>query len=289
VKVIWGILLLAFAVLIINAVLHRRRAKKNDDPVGSIVYHIRQWFRESDEYWRRKQAEREAQRIDAANARHATRESTLATIAPPTSSAQKFSKNHRKKIARDNARESKKIFVPPAYLDEVQFSYRDDAGQQTQRRVSVAAVDEQYFEGYCHMRRATRTFITRRVVGEMTSLQTGEIVRSSIWARQMRRHPANRVIQFGSISKPLSSRTGRRSGWKTAVYFAGFHSKRRDLLEALAEDAGWQVRGGFSKSLDIMVTGTLAGSAQMAQAELDNIEIITEQEFRARVHAVYQE
>ena len=72
---------------------------------------------------------------------------------------------------------------------------------------------------------------------------------------------------------------------ETAVYFAGFQYERRAQLEALAADAGWQLRGGFSKSFYIMVAGTLAGSAQMTQAELGNIEVIAEQEFCARLHA----
>lgn len=286
-EVILGVLAMALlAVLLITALLHRRRAKQAGDPVGSLWYHVQQSQREQEEQRRRKKAKKEEQRIAAANARHDANASASATTAPATSSSARPSKNQSKKIARDNAREARKIATSRQPLDEVQFVYRDQLGKQSQRRVSVAAIDEQYFEGHCHTRHATRTFITRRIVGDITRLTTGEIVRSKTWARQLRRHPHNCAIRFDSFSKPLAGRSDRRGrAWETAVYFVGFHGERRSQLEALAEDAGWQVRGGFSKSLDIMVAGTLAGSAQLAQAELGNIEVITEQEFRARMHA----
>ena len=174
-------------------------------------------------------------------------------------------------------------------VDEIQFSYpmRDGLGYVT-RQVSVWAVDADYLEGYCHARQGKRTFSLRRIRGKVTSLRTGEVQRLGKWASAMRLLPNNRIVTDGASHRPVGINVypvGRanQKQWQTAAYFVGFRDTKRCGLESMARAAGWQVRGGFSVSLDVLIAGPLAGSVQLSKAESMGIDVISESDFIKRI------
>lgn len=108
------------------------------------------------------------------------------------------------------------------------------------------------------------------------------------WAESMRRLPNNGSIFFNAslsvaVGPNKTARKDRQREWQTAAYFVGFRDAKRIELESIAESASWQVRSGFSSSLDILVAGTLAGSKQLKEAESLQIDIISEADFRQRM------
>ena len=174
-------------------------------------------------------------------------------------------------------------------VDEIQFAYpkRDGLGYLT-RKVSVWAVDADYLEGYCHTRQGKRTFSLRHIRGKVTSLRTGEVQRIGRWASAMRLLPNNRIVTDGASHRPVGINVypvGRanQKQWQTAAYFVGFRDTKRCGLESMARAEGWQVRGGFSVSLDILVAGPLAGSVQLSKAESMGIDVISESDFIKRI------
>lgn len=75
-------------------------------------------------------------------------------------------------------------------LDTIRFTYRDSKGDYSDRRVVVNVLDEEYFQGFCLSRNATRTFRLDRIVGDVTSETTGEIAQIWRWVDQIRREQA---------------------------------------------------------------------------------------------------
>jgi hypothetical protein len=69
-------------------------------------------------------------------------------------------------------------------LDEVEFLYLNTKGELKARHVIVHAVDAIYFKGYCLIAQASRTFRIDNVVGDITSLDTGEILDRFVWAEK---------------------------------------------------------------------------------------------------------
>ncbi len=70
-------------------------------------------------------------------------------------------------------------------LDVVRFDYLDRDGDSTRREVEVTAASDEYFEGWCRVRRAMRTFRIDRVDGDIISIATGEIANPFLWAAGM--------------------------------------------------------------------------------------------------------
>lgn len=62
-----------------------------------------------------------------------------------------------------------------AAIDVLKFTYEDQSGNITFRTVDLYGVTDTYMEGLCHSRKAIRTFRFDRVMGSITSLETGEI------------------------------------------------------------------------------------------------------------------
>lgn len=176
-----------------------------------------------------------------------------------------------------------------ADVDEIQFSYPSNQGfGYVTRHVSVWAVDADYLEGHCHARQGKRTFSLRRIRGKVTSLRTGEIQRLGRWASAMRLHPNNRIVTDGAPHRSVSiknypTRKLNRKQWQTSAYFAGFRDDKRCELESMARAAGWQVRKGFSSTLDVLIAGSLVGHVQIGKAELMGIDIISESDFKKEI------
>lgn len=174
-------------------------------------------------------------------------------------------------------------------VDEIQFSYprRDGLGYVI-RKVSVWAVDADYLEGYCHARQGKRTFSLRRIRGKVTSLRTGEVQRIGRWASAMRLLPNNRIVTDGASHRSVGIKVypvgmANQKQWQTAAYFVGFRDAKRCELESIASAAGWQVRTGFSPSLDVLVAGPLAGRMQLSNADAIGIDAISESDFKKRI------
>ncbi|QKY07982.1 hypothetical protein [Janthinobacterium lividum] len=174
-------------------------------------------------------------------------------------------------------------------VDEIQFSYprREGLGYVT-RKVSVWAVDADYLEGYCHARQGKRTFSLLRIRGKVTSLRTGEVQRIGRWASTMRLLPNNRIVTDGATDRPVGIKVypvgwANQKQWQTAAYFVGFRDAKRCGLESMARAAGWQVRTGFSTSLDFLIVGPLAGRVQLSKADSMGIDVISEADFKKQI------
>ncbi len=190
---------------------------------------------------------------------------------------------------RIKKKSKKKFRGEAADVDEIQFSYPSHEGfGYATRHVSVWAVDGDYLEGYCHAREGKRTFSLRRIRGKVTSLRTGEIQRIGRWASAMRLLPNNRIVTDGAPHRTVGIKgypmdKSDRKRWQAAAYFVGFRDAKRCELEAMARAAGWQVRSGFSTSLDILIAGPLAGRLQVNKADSMGIDTISEFDFKAEL------
>lgn len=71
-------------------------------------------------------------------------------------------------------------------LCRVAFDYEDSNGDWSTRQVTVHSVTSTYIKGECHDRQAERTFRLDRVQGDITDLDTGEILGARAWARAYR-------------------------------------------------------------------------------------------------------
>ena len=254
-----GLLLLSFAIVclvvvsaICDAITLRQRALDEGRQAGSLWLHLQ-------EAWR------------IASKKEQSTSATVGACPAPESQMPRRSDRKRKTQAV-------KGHLPHCY----RFSYRDSGGAYTQRTVNVLHVSQQghrtYLEGYCELRKATRTFGTDGIRGKLTDMETGEVITlkcllSLVPQRsQMRESPI-------APAKPLTSNAD--GGWQTAVLFTGFSASRRDELEQMAEAAGWQVRTAVSSTLDYLVTGPSAGPSKIAQAQGHGIAALQEADFLA--------
>lgn len=159
-----------------------------------------------------------------------------------------------------------------------EFDYAKEDGEITSRRVYVQSTSysggRQYLEGICKTRNARRTFRVDRVIGSMTRVDDGQMLRASELFAHSTPSP---------ITPMPSSSPARKREWETAVFFAGFGAAKRSELEELAEAAGWQVRSSITKTVDYVVTGSMVGSSQLAKAGELGIAVLDEEGFRGRV------
>lgn len=88
----------------------------------------------------------------------------------------------KKASATSKSRSGKASPVKGRKLDVVRFDYINAEGEYSSRRLVVNKIAEEYFEGFDTERQETRTFRYDRVVGEITSENTGEIISPMTWA-----------------------------------------------------------------------------------------------------------
>lgn len=60
--------------------------------------------------------------------------------------------------------------------DVLLFSYRDSAGNMTERRVLFRSLDDGYLTAICLTRNASRTFRLDRIVADIVVARTGEVI-----------------------------------------------------------------------------------------------------------------
>lgn len=108
------------------------------------------------------------------------------TKSPPVASPQDLGTQNIKPvtISAPNAPE-----IISDELIDIKFDYIDQNGHCTRRRVNVEAIDRQHVEGYCHTRKATRTFTRARIRGKITITATGKLTNVRSWAAQVMKHP----------------------------------------------------------------------------------------------------
>ena len=290
-----GFIAICFLGLVIDAFEHRRRARTAGEPEGSIWYHIRHSQRDYvAKKTQRKAGKKESTPLD----KDISWLKRMASVPVPQDvSRDRFfevtqsasgAKNASGRL-RHSKREKSKSQGAATVLDEIQFEYPDSLGHgYTTRRVSVQAVNNEYLEGHCHTKNTVRTFRLQRIRGNVTSLKTGEIQSTLAWASEIRLLPSNGVIIFdkalrSSRTNYSSSKSFKRHAWQTAACFVGFRDAKRSELEAIAKQAGWQVRTGFSTTLDVLIAGPLTGSVQLGKAESLKIDVISESDFLERI------
>lgn len=71
-------------------------------------------------------------------------------------------------------------------LCQVDFIYEDAKGDTSSRMVTVHWVGDTTFKGECHDRKAERTFRLDRVIGDITDIDTGEVLDPEDWADRYR-------------------------------------------------------------------------------------------------------
>lgn len=175
-------------------------------------------------------------------------------------------------------------------IDTIAFVYEDRDGNQTERTVDVYGSDDEYFEGFCHSRFGTRTFKVRRIVGQVTSVDTGEVMKPNVWIRKIYSAPSNshvidgneRLAQFnphmGSHAEPEIVKA-RSTGGAKQILFTGFDREHREILEEMAMDMGFKVVKNVTKNLAYLCTGYNAGPSKISSAIDVGAEVIDEAEF----------
>lgn len=103
-------------------------------------------------------------------------------VSKPAPAATVFSKKGIKPTANNLS------FYSRAELLEVAFSYIDADSNFTQREVSVSQVTGTYVKGWCHERKAVRTFRLDSILQDVTLLSTGEVISVNDWARAVRKN-----------------------------------------------------------------------------------------------------
>lgn len=172
-------------------------------------------------------------------------------------------------------------------IDTIAFVYEDRDGNETERTVDVFSSDDEYFEGFCHSRLGTRTFKVRRIVGQVTSIDTGEVMKPNVWIRKIYSAPSNTHVIDGNerlakINPAMSSGCGSDSieagsnGRRNQILFAGFDKDRRADLEETAEAIGFQVVKSVTKKLGFLCIGPDATADKIGQAFEVGAEIIEE-------------
>ncbi len=160
----------------------------------------------------------------------------------------------------------------------IRFRYMDRDGDVTVRTVDARAATtdglNDYIEGICRQSGRPRSFRVDRIISHIIVMDTSEVFDAKAWF--------DAVPDKGFAEFDLPESRARRE-WKTAVMFVGFRDARRHELESIADAAGWQVRQRFSETLNVVVAGSLAGQNQLDKAAGCGAEVISEDDFRARV------
>lgn len=177
-------------------------------------------------------------------------------------------------------------FDAPPLPREFIFTYTDHEGQSSRRRVRVMGIasndGRQYLDGYCLDRNAVRTFRVDRIQGDLTDIETGELlnVYRLLASTENRRHmdytPAKPEFSWSQVGEEFDDAEP-----PTTVLFTGFAKARKEELEAAAQASGWKVRSTVSKSLDYLVCGPKAGPAKVSKAEELGVMVIDEDMFEA--------
>lgn len=157
-------------------------------------------------------------------------------------------------------------------IDTIRFDYEDAYGAKTSRLLSVYGVTDEYMEGMCHTRNAVRTFRLDRIAGQITSVETGEVLEPYRWASSILGAEITSPSDLGVIIDDDDL-------YCSEVLITGFPAAERAKLERRALDANMVVRKTVTKNLAYLVAGPKAGLAKLAQAKERNAVVIDADKF----------
>ncbi|MCP1573640.1 NAD-dependent DNA ligase [Herbaspirillum rubrisubalbicans] len=319
-----------FALMVTGVVLFamafgsRRRAKKNNEPTGSLWWHLKCELCETAPLPAQKEQLKDNEKIERSNTRHdamAELDATLRAHADSVSTAVSSNRNRREKKKKSrqrhpqvpvvssassstgsiltkqvvaeqaiSARKEADVPLATGALGTIRFTYFSDGGQ-TVREVDARGIDGTYLKGFCHLRQQIRTFRFDRIVGDITCLDTGEMMSPRAWKRHARqlaeaKKETSVPPKFARIrAAPAVPHTVMSGAWQqksdgyVAVYFAGFRIDQRERLERMARAAGYKVRDALDAAVDVMVAGSMTGERQLRQAATFAVQIVDEDEF----------
>ncbi len=158
-------------------------------------------------------------------------------------------------------------------LDIIHFTYETADGDVMDRHVIVQAVDGIYIDGFCLTRKAVRTFRLDRIIGNVSSENTGEVLAPADWAAEFSDATPHETPVLHNPSEALAY---------CEVLFTGFSATERNRLECLAMSIRMTVRKSVTQNLDYLVAGPRAGASKLAQARLQSVNVITVDDFEQR-------
>ena len=141
----------------------------------------------------------------------------------------------------------------------ITFKYRSADGEETVRTITNFRYNDEYFHGYCELRKEVKTFRRDRIIETIESHFVGNELEESL------------DIRKESFFK--------RQKNKTEVCFTGFKSQRKKELVSIAKDNNLLVRSDSTNDLDLLVCGENAGPQKIEKARKNGAEIISETEF----------
>lgn len=147
----------------------------------------------------------------------------------------------------------------------VSFLYEDAAGNISFRTINTQNVTRSYVDGYCHDRRAVRTFKTERIIGSITMSNTEISV--------------DHWLSLNGVGVAKKTSTSKIDNTLLEVCFTGFKQDDKKRLEALAVKNNLKVRVSVTKKLAFLVCGKTAGPSKKSQAELNGAVCLSEAEF----------
>ncbi len=161
------------------------------------------------------------------------------------------------------------------------FEYEDRDGNPSLRTVDVQAIGEAngqtYLDGICRDAQDERSFRTDRIVGALVDVDTGERFSiTQVLAALPRR-------QASYERRGFAPRISGEREWQTAVLFTGFTRDRREELEGMAADAGWDVRSKVGPTLDYLVCGPKLSPTKQREADEHLVQVIDAETFEALI------
>lgn len=171
----------------------------------------------------------------------------------------------RKQAAKPTVQDIEPIDLP----DRVEINYLKSDGGLDRRIVNVNQVDRfgDKFTGFCERAGAVRTFKASGIQGEVTRLETGEMVDHRAWFN---------ALKGNSTPSPKPAQRERKS----AVALLGFHYSKYEALAEQVEAAGWHARHALSDSVDYVVFGPNAGDRQRKDADKRVITELSESQLK---------
>ena len=154
-------------------------------------------------------------------------------------------KNYYRKIPSKDAKfiEQCPNGCAPVWLT---FRYEDGEGNETRRDVSVIAYGYDYFGGYCHKRKALRTFKFERVVSDPVVYENQEAI------------PLDELFRFFQIGydvdiSSLVERSIPYGGGEVGVVGLGPDDEK--MACSIAENKGIKVRKTVAKNITLLCAG----------------------------------
>ncbi len=148
--------------------------------------------------------------------------------------------------------------------NSISFIYIDSKGNVTERTVINFSQNDDYIEGYCFLRKETKTFRKDRIQEVLESVYTNL--------------PEENQLVCNFFNK---NRDGSPVGKVEAneICFTGFSSKRKKELIDLAKNSGFVVRSSATTYLDFLICGSNAGPSKIEKAKSIGAIVMTEDEF----------